>query len=130
MRSFRQMMGIGGILGAWVLILGVSPAQAQTYTRYVWGAPVSYEVVTTPSVVVAPTTVVMTPTRVVVRQPRRLVLRPAPLVVNAAPVVTETRVIRSAPVVERWFVQPPTLIEEPVILSAPVVERRYLVPLY
>jgi len=130
MRSFRQMMGMGGILGAWVLILGVSHAQAQTYTRYVWGAPVSYEIVTTPSVVVAPTTVVMTPTRVVVRQPRRLVLRPAPVIVSAAPVLTETRVIQSAPVVERWVVQPPTLIEERVIQSAPVVERRYLVPLH
>jgi hypothetical protein len=130
MRSFRQMMGMGVMLAAWVSILGVSHAQAQTYTRYVWGAPVSYEIVTAPSVVVAPTTVVMRPTRVVVRQPRRLVLRPAPVIVSAAPVPTETRVIRSAPVVERWFVQSPTLIEERVIQSAPVVERRYLVPLY
>ncbi len=117
-------------MGAWVLILGVSGAQAQTYTTYVWGAPVSYEIVTTPSVVVAPTRVVMTPTRVVVRQPRRLVLRPAPVAVSAAPLLTETRVIQSAPVVERWIVQPSSLIEERVIQSGPVVERRYLVPLF
>ena len=31
--------GHGGHPGAWVLILGVSHAQAQTYTRYVWGGP-------------------------------------------------------------------------------------------
>ena len=43
------------------LVSGSQSCPAQTYTRYVWGEPVSSQVVTTSSTVLAPTTVVMTP---------------------------------------------------------------------
>jgi hypothetical protein len=113
----RMLLGLG--------FLGLSAALGGEARAQYPGGSVVYETV-------APGTRTVTyGERYVVKQrPFKTVIRERPTryVTVTPPVVRETRLIRTAPVIQQQLVQPPPVVETRLIQPPPVYQRRVVQP--